>query len=169
MTRPCAERAAGDGSRRSIAEVRRALIDTNVYIDWLNEGRHESLLFQRNTVKYLSAVVIMELYAGAFSPEDRKRIGLIVHAFEKAGRILVPSRATYEEAGHLLRRIQGSLRYPLRRAQGLVGDALIALSARAIGAMVITQNKEDFLAIQRLRPFKVQIVGDTSPSPDSAA
>ena len=149
--------------------MRRVLIDTNVYIDWLNEGRHESLLFQRNTVKHLSAVVMMELYAGAFSPQDRKRIGLIVHAFDKADRILVPSSATYEEAGHVLRQIQRSLHYPLRRAQGLANDVLIALSARAIGAEVITQNKKDFLAIQRLRPFKVRIVGDTSPSPGSAA
>jgi predicted nucleic acid-binding protein len=45
--------------------MRRAVIDTNLYIDWLNAGRHEDVLFRRDAVKYLSAVVMLELYAGA--------------------------------------------------------------------------------------------------------
>jgi hypothetical protein len=52
--------------------MRRIVIDTNLYIEWLNAGRHEAVLFQRDAVKYLSAVVMLELYAGAFSPRDRR-------------------------------------------------------------------------------------------------
>ncbi len=48
--------------------MRRLVIDTNLYIDWLNAGRHEAALFQRDAVKYLSAVVMLELYAGPFHP-----------------------------------------------------------------------------------------------------
>jgi len=44
--------------------MQRVVIDTNVYIDWINEGQYEAVLFQRDSVKYLSAVVIMELSAG---------------------------------------------------------------------------------------------------------
>ena len=47
--------------------MQRVVVDTNIYIDWLNEGRHEGVLFQREAVKHLSAVVLMELLAGAFS------------------------------------------------------------------------------------------------------
>jgi len=36
---------------------------------------------------------------------------------------------------------------------------LIALSARAIGAIVMTSNERDFAAIRRVRPFKLAIVG----------
>ena len=55
--------------------MQRVVIDTNVYIDWINEGQYEAVLFQRDSVKYLSAVVIMELSAGAFSVRDRRGIG----------------------------------------------------------------------------------------------
>jgi len=31
--------------------MRRLVIDTNIYIDWFNAGRHETILFERDTVK----------------------------------------------------------------------------------------------------------------------
>jgi len=40
---------------------------TRTFIDWLNAGRHEDVLFQPDGVKYLSAVVMLELYAGVFA------------------------------------------------------------------------------------------------------
>ncbi len=61
----------------------RVVIDTNLYIDWLNAGRHEGVLFQRDAIKYLSAVVMLELYAGAFSPRDRRVVRGVVAAFDR--------------------------------------------------------------------------------------
>src|SRR5437870_4324592 len=52
--------------------MRRVVIDTNIYIDWFNAGCYEDILFQQNAVKHLSAVVLMELRAGAFSVADRR-------------------------------------------------------------------------------------------------
>ena len=65
------------------SEMRRVVIDTNLYVDWLNVGRHEEVLFQRDAVKYLSAVVMLELYLGAFSPRDRR---IVRSAAGRAGR-----------------------------------------------------------------------------------
>jgi predicted nucleic acid-binding protein len=65
----------------------------------------------------------------------------------------------YQEAGEVLRRLQESLGYTLASAHGLANDVLIALSARSIGALVITQNDRDFAAIQKIRHFKLSIVG----------
>jgi len=65
----------------------------------------------------------------------------------------------YQEAGEVLRQLQESLGYTLASAHGLANDVLIALSARSIGALVITQNERDFSAIRRIRPFKLTIVG----------
>lgn len=138
--------------------MRRVVIDTNIYIDWLNKGKHEQILFQRESVKYLSAVVMMELSAGAFSVRDRRLVQTVTAAFAKVGRILLPTVAVYDEAGDVLRRLQVSQRYTLSSAYGLVNDALIALSARSIGATVITQNERDFAAIQAIRPFKLTTV-----------
>ncbi len=137
--------------------MRRMVIDTSLYIDWLNARRHEALLFERGSVKYLSAVVLLELLAGAFSQRDRKLVGGIAGAFEKAGRLLLPPAAVYAEAGHVLRALQASFDYDLPGKHSLVGDVLIALSARSIGATVITQNERDFVAIQRVRRFKLAV------------
>ena len=137
--------------------MERVVIDTNIYVDWLNKGQHEAILFQREAVKYLSAVVLMELSAGAFSTRDRRLVREVTSAFAKVGRILVPSVTIYEEAGDVLRRLQESRGYTVASAYGLVNDVLIALSARSFGATVITQNERDFVAIQSIRPFKLAL------------
>ena len=62
----------------------RVVIDTNLYIDWLNKGRHEAVLFRSDALKYLSAVVMLELYAGAISPRDRRAVRTVVSVFHRA-------------------------------------------------------------------------------------
>jgi predicted nucleic acid-binding protein len=138
--------------------MRRVLIDTNLYIDWLNARRREELLFQEGAIKYLSAVVILELYAGAFSLRERRILRGVVTAFDRANRILVPSGAVYEDAGHVLRTLQQSRGYRLSSMPSLVNDVLIALSARSVGATVLTSNARDFEAIREFRPFKLTTV-----------
>ena len=137
--------------------MRRVVIDTNLYIDWLNAGRRGEVLFQQDAVKYLSAVVMLELYAGAFSLRDRRAVGNLVSAFDRASRLLVPSRAVYEDAGHVLRALQRS-GSQVAKSGSLVNDVLIALSARSIGATVITANAADFGAIRRVRPFRLTVM-----------
>lgn len=138
--------------------MHRIVIDTNLYIDWLNAGRHEAVLFERGAVKYLSAIVILELYAGAFSPRDRRIVRSMVAAFDQADRVLTPSAAVYEEAGHALRALQESRGYQVAGSSSLTNDVLIALSARAIGATAVTSNARDFAAIRDVRPFKLTVV-----------
>lgn len=121
-------------------------------------GRHEDVLFQRDAVKYLSAVVMLELYAGARSPRDRRVIRNVVAAFARASRLLVPSGGVYEDAGHVLRALQQSRGRQVARSGSLVNDVLIALSARSIGATVVTTNALDFAAISEVRSFELTIV-----------
>lgn len=137
--------------------MRRVVIDTNVYIDWLNAGRHKPLLFERETVKYLSAVVVLELYAGAFTAHDRRLVGRVVASFERAGRILVPTGAVFQEAGHVLRVLHQPRGSRPGVASPCVNDVLIALSARAIRATVVTANARDFEAIRAVRPFMLTL------------
>jgi len=138
--------------------MRRLVIDTNVYIDWLNKGRHEDVLFQRDVVKYLSAVVLMELRAGAVLRADQRVVRRLETAFERAGRILAPSRALFAEAGDTLRRLQVEAGYNIGGSHSIANDVLIALSARSIGATVVTQNERDYRAIERVRSFRLTIV-----------
>jgi len=153
--------AAKAGFGKSSVRMERVVIDTNVYVDWFNSGRHEAVLFQREAVKYLSAVVFMELQAGAFSAGDRRLVRQDTSAFAEAGPVLLPTVTIYEEAGEVLCRLQESRSCTMAGAYGLVNDVLIALSARSIGATVITQNERDFIAIQTVRPFKLSLVAQT--------
>lgn len=138
--------------------MRRLIVDTNLYIDWLNAGKHETILFQPDAVKFMSAVVMMELLAGACSTRDRTRLHDLFATFTKLGRIVTPSSATYQEAGDVLRQLQATQGYQLRQSHSLANDVLIALSARSIGGTVMTQNKRDFLAIQSIRAFKLSLL-----------
>ena len=52
--------------------MRRVVIDANLDIDWINAGRHEDVLFRQDSIKRMSAVVLMELRAGAFPQPDRR-------------------------------------------------------------------------------------------------
>jgi predicted nucleic acid-binding protein len=140
--------------------MRRVVIDTNIYIDWLNECRYEDVIFQRGAVKHLSAIVLMELLAGAFSARDRRLVRGITLPCARANRIVIPTVSIYEETGDVLRRLQRVHGYSMPSAYGLVNDVLIALSARSIGASVITQNKRDFVAIRSVRPFKLVVVDE---------
>lgn len=138
--------------------MRRLVIDTNIYIDWLNRRLHEEVLFQRGTLKYLSAIVQMELRAGALSLRDRRLVRRVEIPFEKVGRILTPTPGVLAEAGDLLRRLQVEHDYDPAGRHSIVGDVLIALSARSIGATVVTQNERDYRAIQSIRRFQLLTV-----------
>src|SRR6266849_6373915 len=109
--------------------MRRLVIDTDVYIDWLNEGQHEEVLSRPDEVKKVSAVVLMELRAGAFSRTDRRVIRRAETAFARARRLVVPSWTVFAEAGNTLRRLQAERSYDSAGSRLLVNDILIALSA----------------------------------------
>ena len=138
--------------------MRRLVIDTNIYIDWFNAGRHEDVLFQPDAVKHLSAVVLMELRAGARSARDRRLVERVESAFLKAERVLVPSRTVFIEAGDALRRLHADRGHRIETSHSIVNDVLIALSARSIGATVVTKNEGDYRAIQAVSSFRLLVV-----------
>ena len=135
--------------------MHRIVIDTNLFIDWLNDGKYGEIFFQREAVKFLSAVVMMELHTGARSRKDRRVLDGVTATFAKADRILLPSQTVYRESGQVLSDLMPS---QLNKAALLTNDILIALSARSIGATVLTKNGRDFLAIQHVRPFRLHVV-----------
>ncbi len=138
--------------------MRRLVVDTNVYVDWMNAGRHEDVLFEKGAVKYLSAVVLMELRAGAFRPADRRLLSARADSLRESGAASRPVRTVFAEAGETLRRLQAERGYNLASSPSIVNDVLIALSARARGAVVSHPERRDFRAIQAVRPFALEIV-----------
>ena len=100
----------------------------------------------------------MELRASAFTVRDRRLVHRVESAFARAGRLVVPSRAVFSDAGDTLRKLQADRRFRLETTRSIVNDVLIALSARSIGATVVTQNERHYRAIQAVRPFRLVVV-----------
>jgi predicted nucleic acid-binding protein len=142
------------------------LIDTDVYIDFLQSGKFHAgiarLYAQHTPGIYFSSVVVEELLRGAISSAERKNVETLYFPFERAGRIVTPTHLNWKETGEVLARIfreQPSLRSKLPQ---LVADCLIALSARAIGATVYTRNRVDFGLIQEFHHFTLAVVDQSA-------
>ncbi len=135
----------------------KVLLDTNVYVGWLNHGRHEPLMLGPGFVRYLSSVVLMELRVGSATRPARRLLDQLVRAYAGAARVIAPSPSVFDEAGLVLRALRTAGR-EIRHAS-LVNDVLIALTARTLGATLYTGDAEDFKAIRTVRDFSLEVVG----------
>jgi predicted nucleic acid-binding protein len=136
--------------------LRKVCFDTNVYVDWFNRSEHEELMVGGGFVRYLCAIVQMELRVGAKTLPARRALDQLVRGYRAAGRIIVPSVDVYDDAGRALQRLREK-GIEIRRAS-MVHDLLIALSARSLGATVLTMDA-DFGKIASIVDVRVQIVG----------
>ncbi len=138
--------------------MQRIIIDSDLYIDWLEAGLRPDLFLGRDSVRYLSTVVLLELQAGALARETIEAVRDLFTTFRRIGRLLAPSPEALWRAGTVLRALQQRHGYDVRRRFRLVNDCLIAMSSRQIGATVLTRNERDFQAIRRVVPFALTIV-----------
>jgi predicted nucleic acid-binding protein len=84
----------------------------------------------------------MELRLGADTPRRHRAVDRIQAAFP-ASRLIAPLPPLFDQAGRLFRSLHGD-GAGLDDRLGPINDLLIALTARQIGATVITSNLEDF-------------------------
>ncbi len=139
-----------------MAAPEKVFLDTNIYVDWLRRDLRPELVMGRGPLRFLSAVVEMELRAGAYTRSSRRALERAVHGYMAAARIVPPTSGIFADAGEILRRLRASGR-DVRRAS-LVHDVLIALTARTIGATLVTADAGDFEAIRTLRRFSLEVV-----------
>jgi len=106
----------------------------------------------------LSAVVLVELTAGAADNSVRKIYEQLFHQYRRDQLLIVPNDDDWLLAAKIMflltqaRRMQGKgklKRLPPGASQRLALDVLIAVSARRWKAQVVTENWADFKAIQR--------------------
>ena len=118
-----------------------------------------NLTFQKMPTNFLlSAVVMMELMAGAPDEARRRLYWEVFRVYQRDNLIIVPTADDWIFAARVLyllsdarRRLhKGTLkRLPPGASQRLALDVLIAVSARRSKAQVVTENWADFKAIQR--------------------
>ena len=106
----------------------------------------------------MSAVVLMELIAGAHDESRRKFHEVTFRQYQTSNLLIVPNEDDWLLAAKILflltharRHVQkGKLqKLPPGASQRLALDVLIAVSARRWRAQVVTENWSDFKAIQR--------------------
>ena len=123
------------------------LLDTNVLIDFLRAGMHaEWVLGGHGTViRFISAVALLELRLGADTPKRKKAVDRLHQAFQ-SGRTLGLTPTILDHAGRIFRSLHGNAS-GLTDRLGPMNDVLIALTAREIGATVVTRNILEFRRI----------------------
>ena len=135
------------------------LFDTNVYVAALREGvRGAAFARIRESAPrtFLASVVSAELRAGTVDQTGRSVVLELTDRFDRLGRIVTPEARSWSLAGDVLgdiRRREPGLRDKIAR---LWNDALIALSARQIGASVVTGNVGDFELLRRFVRFDLE-------------
>lgn len=104
----------------------------------------------------LSEVVVTELVASANDESVRKAFEAMRTAHDKDGTLIVPTSEDWLMAGRVLywltksRKKKAGGKAPRLMpgaSQNMALDALIGVSARRVGATVVTENYDDFKAI----------------------
>jgi predicted nucleic acid-binding protein len=111
-----------------------------------------------------SSVVLLELMASANDESDRKRLERLFRDYAKDNSLIVPDENDWALAGKVLfwlaqgRRRSAKGKSPRLKSgvsQRMALDVLLAASARRWRATVVTENWDDFKAIQRYCNVKV--------------
>ena len=96
-------------------------------------------------IRFISAITILELRLGADTPKRKKAVDRLQQAFH-TGRILGLTPPLVDHAGRVFRALYGNAAGMGDRL-GPLNDVLIALTARQIGAAVVTGNAMEFRRI----------------------
>jgi len=128
-----------------------ALLDTSVYIENFRTGRFTLPLRRSAWIIRCSAVVLHELRRGARSALELR----FVNELARKIRIITPTESHWLESADILSRLGKRKGYDADKLRELAFDVLIALSARDIGATLITCDQQDFAEIRRHVLFKV--------------
>lgn len=98
-------------------------------------------------------MVLAELWRGATQASERH----FVRALEVSRPVLTPTESNWLESGQVLAKIGQDKGFEPKKLRDLHFDVLIALTARAHGALLITSNRADFELIREYREFKLEV------------
>lgn len=137
----------------------KVLVDTNVYITAIRqglEGPAGARLIEWFPRTYLAAVVSAELRAGVRSARGLQAVLSFTGGFARVGRVVAPTAQSWEQAGDVLAQIARARPDLEDAVLALWNDALIALSARQVGATVVTDNIHDFTLLHEYVDFRFE-------------
>lgn len=136
------------------------IFDTSVYIAAIRAGldsRAAVLLQERLPRTHLASVVSAELRAGALTEVGRRAVHDLTFRARRVGRVVTPTASGWERAGDILGRIRRNEPRLRSKVPTLWNDLLISISARQIGATVVTTDAGDFWLLQRYLGFDLEV------------
>jgi len=140
----------------------KVMFDTNVYISFIRNNVHEDVLQQRGTIKYISAIVLMELWAGARTRKAERLLAQLQRPYMDAGRIVTLQADHYIKIGNIYSALPTEY-MELRKKADFINDVQIAMTALSIGATLYTENVTHFAIIKsRLNQLKVSYLTPSS-------
>ncbi|HWQ35681.1 MAG TPA: type II toxin-antitoxin system VapC family toxin [Blastocatellia bacterium] len=134
----------------------RVVYDTSIFISYKPATFPAGFL--------MSAVVLQELTAGANDKSDVQKWGASRRAHEKAGTLLVPNGEDWWPAGKILNALLRGLKsqsggqtpkLPYQEKQRIIRDVLIARTVHRAGALLVTNNLDDFRKIRRFCSVRI--------------
>ena len=129
------------------------VFDTSIFIDHLRTGRHHQRIAATTGLLRNSVVVLAELSRGVTKPAERE----FVERLARNHPILTPTENIWLESGHLLSKIHADKGFGSQKLRDLHFDLLIALTARSVGARLVTSNRADFELIASYRKLQLEI------------
>ena len=138
------------------------LLDTSIYVGALRSDetrtQFRKTYFPLLPATFLSTVVAYELYVNARDRRTRDLVLELVGPMERAARVISPTFADWLKASEIVAMIEEKSRSWRSKLPMLLNDILIALSARRIGATLLTHNRDDFLLIHRHYDFSLRVL-----------
>ena len=129
------------------------IFDSSVLIDDLRTGCHSERILDLDDLVRTSAVVLSELGRGATTLAEQ----VFLRRLERQYPVLTPTEKNWIDSGQILARIHKDKGFEAQKLRELHFDVLIALTARAHGARLITSNRDDFELIRGYREFRLEV------------
>ncbi|MBI4401396.1 MAG: PIN domain-containing protein [Nitrospirae bacterium] len=129
-----------------------AVLDTSVYIENFRTGRFALRFLQSTWIPRCSSVVLHELLRGARTSLEQR----FVRDLHRRCQVLTPTQSEWFHAAEVLALIRKREHYDPHKVRELVLDVLIALTARSLGATLITCDESDFRVIRRHVAFHIE-------------
>ena len=129
------------------------VFDTSIFIDHLRTGQHQQRIAATTGLVRNSAVVLAELSRGATKPSEKD----FVERLARNHPILTPTENNWLESGRLLSKIRVEKGFHAEKLRDLHFDLLIALTAKSVGARLVTSDRADFELIASYRGLQLEI------------